>query len=118
MHLDLSTFVVMGSFVAFCAGAVLLLAWVQNRKVSALATWGFANLANAIGILCLALGPALRQPVWSILSAILLVSGPGLIWKGSRDLDVKPGPLMVALTGAIVVTLASAYPGTRNISGC
>jgi diguanylate cyclase (GGDEF)-like protein len=117
MHLDLPTLVVMGSFVAFCAGLVLLLAWVQNRRVSALATWGFANLANAMGILCLVLGPALRQPVWSILSAIFLVSGPGLIWKGSRDLDAKQGPLVVALSGAIAVTLASAYPGTRNIVG-
>jgi hypothetical protein len=110
MHLDLPTLVVMGSFVAFCAGVVLLLAWVQNRKVSALATWGFANLANAVGILCLVLGPALRQPAWSILSAIFLASGPGLIWKASRDLDAKPGPLVVALSGAIMVALASVRP--------
>jgi diguanylate cyclase (GGDEF)-like protein len=115
MHLDLPTLVVMGSFVAFCAGVVLLLAWVQNQRVPALATWGVANLANAIGILCLVLGPALRQPVWSILSAIFLVSAPGLIWKASRDLDAKPGPLVVALSG--MVALASAYPGTRNIVG-
>jgi hypothetical protein len=58
-----------------------------------------------------------RQPVWSILSAIFLVSGPGLIWKASRDLDAKPGPLVVALSGAIMVALASAHPGTRNIIG-
>jgi diguanylate cyclase (GGDEF)-like protein len=117
MHLDLPTLVVMGSFVAFCAGAILLLAWVQSRRVPALATWGVANLANAVGILSLMLGPALRQPVWPILSAIFLVSAPGLIWKGSRGLDAKPGSLVVALFGAIMVALASAYPGTRNIIG-
>jgi diguanylate cyclase (GGDEF)-like protein len=117
MHLDLPTLVVMGSFVAFCAGTILLLAWVQNRRVPALATWGVANLANTVGILCLVLGPTLGQPVWPILSAIFLVSAPGLIWKGSRGLDAKPGSLVVALFGAIMVALASAYPGTRSIIG-
>jgi hypothetical protein len=36
MHLDLLTLVAMGSFVAACAGAVLLVAWSQNRKLPAL----------------------------------------------------------------------------------
>jgi diguanylate cyclase (GGDEF)-like protein len=117
MDLDLPTLVVMGSFVAFCGGTVLLVAWFQNRKVSAFAIWGFANLANAAGILGLVLGTALRQPVWSVLSAIFLVMAPGLIWKASRNLDAKPAPLVFALSGAIMVALASAYPGTRDIIG-
>jgi diguanylate cyclase (GGDEF)-like protein len=117
MHLDLPTLVVMGSFVAACAGAVLLFAWSQNQKISALAIWGLANLANAAGILCLMLGPALHQPVWSISSRILLVLAPGLIWKAARSLDAKSAPLVIALVGAVVVGLASGFPGTRDFTG-
>jgi hypothetical protein len=73
MNLDLPTLVVMGSFVSACAGAALLYAWAQNKTISALAIWGLANLVNVAGILCLILGPALRQPVWPILSGIFLV---------------------------------------------
>jgi hypothetical protein len=115
MHLDVPTLVVMGSFVALCGGVVLLIAWFQNRQVSSFATWGLANLANAAGILGLVVGPALHQPVWSVLSSILLALAPGLIWKASRDLDAKPAPLVYALAGATVVALASAHPGTREI---
>jgi diguanylate cyclase (GGDEF)-like protein len=116
MNLDLPTLVVMGSFVAACAGAVLLFAWSQN-KISALAIWGLADLVNALGILCLMLGPALRQPIWSIFSGILLVCAPGLIWKAARTLDARPAPLVIALLGALAVGLATAFPGTRDIAG-
>jgi diguanylate cyclase (GGDEF)-like protein len=117
MHLDLPTLVVMGSFVAGCAGAVLLFAWSQNQKISGLAIWGLANLIYAAGILCLILGPALHQPFWSILSGVLLVLAPGLVWKAARSLDAKSAPVVIALLGAAVVGLASAFPNTRDLTG-
>jgi diguanylate cyclase (GGDEF)-like protein len=117
MHLDLPTLVVMGSFVAACAGAVLLFAWSQNRKISGLAIWGLANLVYSAGIISLILGPALHQPFWSILSGILLVLAPGLVWKAARSLDAKSAPLVIALLAAVVVGLASGFPGTRDFTG-
>jgi len=53
MHLDISTLMAMESFVAACAGAVLLFAWSQNRRTSALALWGLASIGNAGGIFAL-----------------------------------------------------------------
>jgi diguanylate cyclase (GGDEF)-like protein len=117
MHLDVPTLVAMGSFVAACAGIVLLIAWSQNRKISALAIWGLANIVNAFGILCLILGPALRQPVWLIFASILLVLGPGLMWKAARTFDAQPAPPVLALVGAIAVGLAHGFPGTRDVTG-
>jgi hypothetical protein len=64
MQLDLPTLMVMQSFALACAGAVLLFAWLQNRIVSALALWGFANIIAAAGILSLMLGFTLHQPAW------------------------------------------------------
>jgi diguanylate cyclase (GGDEF)-like protein len=117
MHLDLPTLVAMGSFVAACAGMLLLIAWWQNRKISALAIWGLAYIVNAFGILFLILGPALRQPTWLIFASILLVSGPGLMWKAARTFDARPAPLPVALLGAMVVGLLGVFPIMRDLSG-
>ncbi len=69
MNLDTPTLMTMESFVAACAGAVLLVAWSQNRKISALALWGLANIVAAGGMFSLMLGSALHQPVWSISAA-------------------------------------------------
>src|SRR5262249_39248319 len=117
MNLDLSTLTAMGSFVAACAGVVLLVAWSQNRQIPALALWGVGNLVNAVGILSLALGSALRQPGWSQLGASLLVLAPGLMWKAARSFDAARAPLWLALAGAVVVAGVSFIPGMQSLGG-
>jgi diguanylate cyclase (GGDEF)-like protein len=117
MHLDVPTLMVMGSLVAASAGAVLLVAWLQNRKISILALWGLADIATAGGVFSLMLGSALRQPLVTALGGSLLVLAQGLIWKAVRTFDAKPAPLVLALLGMVIVGLASAIPGLRNISG-
>ena len=47
MNLDLPTLMVMQSFALACAGAVLLVAWLQNRKDIRLALWGIAHIVAA-----------------------------------------------------------------------
>ncbi len=117
MDLHLPTLMTMESFVPACAGAVLLVAWSQNRKISALALWGLANIIAAGGVFSLMLGSALHQPVWSILGGSLLVVAPGLMWKAARTFDAKPAPLVLALLGTVIVGLASGVPGLRAVVG-
>jgi diguanylate cyclase (GGDEF)-like protein len=117
MHLDVSTLMAMESFVAACAGAVLLFAWSQNRKVSALALWGFANIGAAGGIFALMLGAALSQPMWSIIGGNLVVLALGFMWKAARAFDGKSAPLVLALLGVAVVGLAGGIPAVRGIAG-
>jgi hypothetical protein len=115
MHLDLLTLVAMGSFVAACAGVVLLVAWWQNRKTLALLLWGLANIVTASGIASLMLASALQQPAWWRLGGSLLALAPGLMWKAARSFDAKPAPLVFAFLGAVVVGLASSVAGTRAV---
>ena len=115
MHLDLLTLVAMGSFVAACAGVVLLVAWSQNRKTSALLLWGLADIVTASGIASLMLASALQQPAWWRLGGSLLALAPGLMWKAARSFDAKPAPLVFALLGAAVVGLASSVAGIRVV---
>jgi diguanylate cyclase (GGDEF)-like protein len=107
----------MESFVAACAGAVLLVAWSQNRKVPILVLWGLANIIAAGGIFFLMVGSALRLPLGSIVGGSLLVLAPGLMWKGARTLDAKPAPFAIALLGTAIVGLASGTPSIQDFTG-
>jgi hypothetical protein len=85
--------------------------------MSALALFGFANIAAAGGVFSLMLGSALHQPVWSIVGCSLLALAPGLMWKAARTFDAKPAPLVLALLGTVAVGLASGAPGMRAVAG-
>jgi diguanylate cyclase (GGDEF)-like protein len=113
VRLDLPTLIMMGSFASACAGVVLLVAWWQNRKASALALWGLGNFVDAAGIFCLLAGPVLYRPVLIMVADALVALGPGLIWKAARSLDGKPAPWAIAVLGGVVAGLASASPTTR-----
>ena len=116
MHLDVPTLMAMESFVYACAGVVLFLAWSQNRKISALALWGLSDIVIAGGVLSLALGFALRQPLGLILGGIVLSLGPGLGWKAARTFDATPAPLVLVLLGAVVVGIASSIRSLQDVT--
>jgi diguanylate cyclase (GGDEF)-like protein len=117
MHLDLLTLVAMGSFVAICAGTVLLVAWSQSRKASTLALWGLANIFYAVGIASLMLAAALDLPVWALFGSVSLALAHGLVWKAVRTFDAKPVQLILALSGALAVGIAGTVPSMRFAAG-
>jgi diguanylate cyclase (GGDEF)-like protein len=117
MHLDLLTLVAMGSFVAICAGTILLVAWSQNRKTLTLALWGLANIVEAAGIASLMLAAALDQPAWALFGSVSLALAPGLVWKAARIFDARQAQLIFAFLGAVVVGVTGTVPGTRYAAG-
>jgi diguanylate cyclase (GGDEF)-like protein len=117
MTLDLPTLMVMQSFALSSAGVVVLFAWLQNRTVPAVGLWGLANILAGAGIFSLMLGVVLREPSWSVLGAALMTLQTGLVWKAARAIDSKPAPLVIALVGPVVVTLAYAAPVLRDVAG-
>jgi diguanylate cyclase (GGDEF)-like protein len=112
MPLDLPTLLVMQSFALACAGAVLIVAWAQNRTIKPLALWGIAHILAAGGFVSLMFGLILRQPVW-VLGVTLLVLQSSLVWKAARTIDSKPGPIVVVLLGPVVVGLVGVVLGAR-----
>ena len=116
MNLDLATLMVMQSFALACAGAVMLVAWLQNQKIRGLALWGTAHIIAAGGILSLMLGFTSHQPAWLALGGILLPFQSSLIWKAARTIDSKPAPFVLAL-GPVVVGLAGGVPWLQNATG-
>jgi len=112
MPLDLPTLLVMQSFALACAGAVLVVAWSQNRTIKPLALWGIAHILAAGGFVSLMFGLILRQPVW-VLGVTLLVLQSSLVWKAARTIDSKPGPIVVVLVGPVVVALVGVMLGPQ-----
>jgi diguanylate cyclase (GGDEF)-like protein len=113
MQLDLPTLMVMQSFMLACAGAVMLAAWSQNRKIQALALWGIADFLAAGGFISLMLGLSLQRPAWSILGVILLNLQSSLTWKTARSVDSKPAPIVVVFLGPVAVGLAGIAWGIQ-----
>jgi diguanylate cyclase (GGDEF)-like protein len=117
MQLDLPTLMAMGSFVAASAGAVLLVAWLQNRNNTGLRLWGLSNIIAAAGILSLMLGAVLHEPLRLFLGTPLLALSHGLLWKAARTFDAKPAPMSLALLGMIAVGTVNFAPGLQYIAG-
>jgi diguanylate cyclase (GGDEF)-like protein len=117
MQLDLPTLMAMGSLATASAGAVLLVAWLQNRNVTALGIWGLSDIIAAAGIFMLMLGAVSHLPLRSMMGAILLALSHGLVWKAARTFDAKPAPLPLALLGMIAVGVANFAPGLQYIAG-
>jgi diguanylate cyclase (GGDEF)-like protein len=117
MQLDLPTLMVMQSFALACAGAVLLVAWSQNRKIIPWALWGVADIIAATGILSLMLGYTSHQPVWFIAGGILMPLHAGLMWKAARTIDSKSAPLIIVSLGPAVVGLGNFVPVLRDAAG-
>src|ERR1700693_1601387 len=108
MRLDIPTLMVMGSFVAAWAGAVLLIAWTGNRKAPALAIWGLGHVFIAIGIFALMLALEEPEALYFVFTGNVLVLGHGLIWKAIRSFDSKPAPLAFGLLGVALTAAAGA----------
>jgi len=106
MSLDLPTLMIMQSFALACAGALLCLAWMQNRAATVWGVWGLANIVAAAGMLCLMLGATRHEIAWSTIGRVLMPSQAALMWKAACILERKRGPLAVLL-GPVAVGAAS-----------
>jgi diguanylate cyclase (GGDEF)-like protein len=87
MQLDASTLYVLMIAVTSVVSLLLLWAWLQNRRVKALAWWGVAYLHAALGSALIL--PRGQIPDWfSIdIANALLVLAYGLMWIGGRIFD-------------------------------
>jgi nicotinamide riboside transporter PnuC len=82
MSLDLSTLFIIAVFTATIGGALLLLSWLQNRDVRALAFWASAFMVGAIGVALISMRGDIPD-VWSIVIAnAVIASGYGVMWGG------------------------------------
>jgi diguanylate cyclase (GGDEF)-like protein len=100
MRLDLWTLIFVTVFVTGLLGGLLLFAWSQNRRITALSWWGAAFLLAAAGsCLLVARGQVPDFLSIAVANAVLLASY-GFIWAGCRSFSGREPSWLLLLAGS------------------
>lgn len=110
MLLDIPTLVIVSVFVLAILGLLLLLAWVQDRSIQALAWWGAAYLIAGLSIALLSGQIPINQAVSNDIASALLFAACGLSWSGARLFDGKDIRPFSMFAGALIWLLACLIP--------
>jgi diguanylate cyclase (GGDEF)-like protein len=106
ISLDLPTLFVIAVFASAVAGLLLLLSWLQNRNVRALALWAAAFIIGAVGVALIAARGDIPD-IWSITIAnAFIATAYGIMWGGVRNFEGHPTSVPLMLAGAMTWLLA------------
>ena len=122
MHLDAPTLFVMMIVVTASVALLLLWAWLQNRRVEALAWWGVAYFVVAAGSALLPARGAIPDWLSIDLANALVFVAYGMAWAGARVFNgrtVRPvffvGPA-VWLAACQFDAFQSSFPARATLS--
>jgi diguanylate cyclase (GGDEF)-like protein len=102
-----STLLAITVFTPALTGCLLLLSWLQHRRVTALALWGagFINASIATTLIIVLRGTI--PDFWSIVVGnALLAATYGVLWCGARKLDGKNVSIALAMAGVVLWLVA------------
>src|SRR6476661_9448867 len=95
-----STLLAITVFTPALAGCLLLLSWLQHRKVTALALWGLGFITASVATTLIIVLRGTIPDFWSIIVGNgLLAAAYGILWCGARKLDGKNVSIPLALMG-------------------
>jgi diguanylate cyclase (GGDEF)-like protein len=116
LSLDIPTLAFVAVCIAGFLGLLLILAWLQQRDVGALAWWGSAYLVGASAIaLWGAPAPLYRVPQ-EVPEALIAVAC-GMIWSGVRLFHGRKLMPVAAFSGALLWLILSRLPGIEGDAG-
>ena len=82
---NLTTLLAMTVFTPAVAGCLLLLSWLQHRKVTALALWGSGFIIASVATTLIIVLRGTIPNFWSIVVGnALLAAAYGILWCGAR----------------------------------
>ena len=103
MVFDFPTLVAIIVFTSALVGCLLLLSWLQHRRIFALVLWGSAFIIAAIATVLIVIVRNTVPDLWSIvIGNAILATAYGLIWSGARDFDGKRISIALTLAGALI----------------
>ena len=111
MAFEVNTLFLLTIDVEAILGLLLLLVWVQNTRVQAVAWWATAHLMRAASVMLYGLYGSVPDLISIDLSNVILFSSFGVTWNGARVFNGRaalPGSL---IAGAVLWLLASQWPG-------
>jgi len=111
MSFEVNTLFLLTIDVEAILGLLLLLVWVQNTRVRAVAWWASAHLMRSTSIMLYGLYGSVPDLISIDLPNVILFSSFGVTWNGARVFNGRtalPGSL---IAGAGIWLLASQWPG-------
>ncbi len=97
---SLSTLLAITVFTPFLAGCLLLLSWLQHRRIVALALWGSGFITASIATTLIIVARGIIPDFWSIIVGnALLAAAYGILWYGARKFDGNKASIILALAG-------------------
>jgi hypothetical protein len=99
---NLTTLLAITVFTPALAGGLLLLSWLQHRRILALGVWGFGFITASVATTLIIVARGAIPDFWSIIVGnAILAAAYGILWCGARKFDGKNVPIPVALTGVV-----------------
>ncbi len=111
MAFEVNTLFLLTIDVEAILGLLLLLVWVQNTRVTAVAWWACAHLMRSASVMLYGLYGSVPDLISIDLSNVILFSAFGVTWNGARVFNGRaalPGSL---IAGAALWLFASQWPG-------
>ena len=117
--IDLHTLFVVTVFISATAGLLLIFAWMQNRRTTALALWGVGYLLGAAAAAMLA-APALLPNAMGLWAGnTLLCTAYAIMWAGARSFEGRRVPLLLVAAGPIIWIAAFQFDSfARSAPAC
>src|SRR5258708_48563 len=110
MAFEVNTLFLLTIDVEAILGLLLLLVWVQNTRVHAVAWWASAHLMRSASVMLYGLYGSVPDLIAIDLSNVILFTSFGVTWNGARVFNGRaslPGSL---IAGAALWLLASQWP--------
>jgi diguanylate cyclase (GGDEF)-like protein len=102
LALDVQTLLIIASWIAALLGLFLLLAWISDRSIRALAWWSAAYFIGGSAIASLLSGATTTIPVAREVPAALLFLALGMIWSGARLFYGRRVRPVALVAGAVI----------------
>src|SRR5215470_18041585 len=100
MSLDVPTLFMISACVTAVLGLFLLFAWIQDRRMRALAWWSAGYLVGALAAAMWNLHDAISRAVSTDMVFALMFLACGIIWTGARLFHSRPALPSVMFGGS------------------
>src|SRR5215204_3765900 len=114
MSFEINTLFLLTIDVEAILGLLLLLVWVQNTRVTAVAWWACAHLMRATSVMLYGLYGSVPDLISIDLSNVILFSSFGVTWNGARVFNGRPALPGSLIAGAVMWLVASQWPGFES----
>jgi diguanylate cyclase (GGDEF)-like protein len=104
---SLTTLLAITAFTPAVAGCLLLLTWLQHKKVTALGLWASGFLMSSLATALVVVARGIIPNFWSVVVGnAILAAAYAILWCGARKFEGKKISTLLALAGVVLWLVA------------